>query len=401
MYKLLLTIFSFSFLIAAGGGGPSSQVSNPLLQSFKEIVNIISEPIISFTVLTIIFPFLFPPTDWFDKIHRKLGLHYIWTNPGGYVLFIITTLFFYLGYTDPYFSIILNKPDNFPIVLMAYSMLFVIWYSMKKAYINDSRLEAGKKPREYNDPEDKVLVWPDLVYIEFIALLVFMAFLTIWAIMFAAPLEEPANAAATPNPSKAPWYFLGLQEMLVYFDPWIAGIVFPIFIILGMCAIPYMDINKNGDGYYSFKERRVGVFIFMYGWVALWLYLIVIGTFFRGPNWNFYGPFEWWDPHKLEVLNNVNLSEYVWVYMLGQETPSNILLRESVGFILVFAYLFVLPLFLSQTLLKNMYKAYGPVRYASLCIFGLTMLSLPIKMFLRWTINLKYIVYIPEWFFNI
>ena len=92
MHKLLLAIFSFSFVIAAGGGGPSSQVSNPLLQSFKEIVNIISEPIISFTVLTIIFPFLFPPTDWFDKIHRKLRLHYIWTNPGGYALFIITTL---------------------------------------------------------------------------------------------------------------------------------------------------------------------------------------------------------------------------------------------------------------------------------------------------------------------
>ena len=67
--------------------------------------------------------------------------------------------------------------------------------------------------------------------------------------------------------------------MLVYFDPWIAGILFPIFIILGTSAIPYMDINKNGDGYYSFKERRVGIFIFMYGWVALWLYLIVIGTF--------------------------------------------------------------------------------------------------------------------------
>ena len=191
----------------------------------------------------------------------------------------------------------------------------------------------------------------------------------IWSIVLAAPLEEPANAAATPNPSKAPWYFLGLQEMLVYFDPWIAGIVFPIFIILGTSAIPYMDINKSGGGYYSFKQRRVGIFIFMYGWVALWLYLIVIGTFFRGPNWNFYGPFEWWDPHKLVPLNNVNLSEYVWVYMLGQQTPDNIFVRESVGFILVFGYLFVLPLILSKTWLKKMYQGYGPVRYAFLCLF--------------------------------
>ena len=74
---------------------------------------------------------------------------------------------------------------------------------MKKAYIIDARLENGKKPREYHDPEDKVLVWPDLVYIEFIALLIFMALLTVWSIVLAAPLEEPANAAATPNPSNS------------------------------------------------------------------------------------------------------------------------------------------------------------------------------------------------------
>ena len=78
---------------------------------------------------------------------------------------------------------------------------------------------------EYNDPDDKVLVWPDLVYIEFISLILFMVFLIVWSILVAAPLEEPANPASTPNPSKAPWYFLGLQEMLVYFDPWLAGIV--------------------------------------------------------------------------------------------------------------------------------------------------------------------------------
>ena len=71
-----------------------------MIQPFKEFVNIVSEPIISFTVLTILFPFIFPPTDWFDKIHRKLGLRHIWTNKGGYVLFILTTLFFYLGYMD-------------------------------------------------------------------------------------------------------------------------------------------------------------------------------------------------------------------------------------------------------------------------------------------------------------
>jgi len=223
----------------------------------------------------------------------------------------------------------------------------------------------------------------------------------VWSILVGAPLEEPANPAATPNPSKAPWYFLGLQEMLVYFDPWIAGIVFPMLIIFGMMAIPYMDINKKGDGYYSFKERRVGIFIFMYGWLALWVFLIVIGTFFRGPNWNFFGPFEWWDPHKVVALNNINLSEYIWVIGMNKALPANALVRESMGFVAVFVYLGVLPFILAKSLLKDMYEAYGSVRYSFLMFFGLAMLSLPIKMYLRWLFNLKYIIAIPEWFFNI
>ena len=203
-------------------------------------------------------------------------------------------------------------------------MWFLIWLGMYKAYRNDIRIEQGLKPEEYNDPDDKVLVWPDLVYIEFIALILFQVFLIVWSILVAAPLEEPANPAATPNPSKAPWYFLGLQEMLVYYDPWIAGVLLPTFIIVGLMAIPYLDINKKGDGYYSFKERRVGIFIFMYGWVVLWLFLIIIGTFFRGPNWNFFGPFEYWD--LIGFDNGISL-----INDSGEELPKWINEMKSLG----------------------------------------------------------------------
>ena len=372
-----------------------------MLDSIKHIIDVLSSPTISFTLLTVVFPFIFPPTDYFDRINRYLGIYEIWTDKGGIIGMVLITIFFAMGYLDKNFQVILLKPDNFPIVLMVYGMFFFLWLAMKKAYINDARIESGQKPSEYHDPEDKVLVWPDLVYIELIALILFMVFLIVWSILAAAPLEEPANPAATPNPSKAPWYFLGLQEMLVYFDPWIAGILFPMFIIIGTSAIPYMDINKKGDGYYSFKERRVGIFIFMYGWLILWVYLIIIGTFFRGPNWNFFGPFEYWDPHKVVSLVNINLSEYFWVIGLDKPLPTNILVRESLGIIVVLFYLFVLPLILAKTWLKDMYNSYGPVRYAFLMMFGLSMLSLPIKMYLRWIFNLKYLVAIPEWFFNI
>ena len=87
--------------------------------------------------------------------------------------------------------------------------------------------------------------------------------------------------------------------------------------------------------------------------------------------------------------------------MLKQPLPSNILLRESVGFLVTAFYVGILPVLLAKTFLKNMYKEYGPVKYTFIMIFGLSMLSLPIKMYLRWIINLKYIVAIPEWFFNI
>ena len=87
--------------------------------------------------------------------------------------------------------------------------------------------------------------------------------------------------------------------------------------------------------------------------------------------------------------------------MLNQPLPSNPLIRESVGFLVTGLYLFVLPVFLAKTFLKNMLKEYGPVRYVFLMLMGLSMLSLPIKMYLRWFFNLKYIVAIPEYFFNI
>ena len=372
-----------------------------MLETIKHTVDYLSAPTISFSILTVVTPILFPPTDWFDNLNRKLGFYLLWTKKGCAVAMVVITAFFAIGYMDKNFSVILMKGDNFPIVLMVYSIFFFTWLGMHKAYINDERIEQGLKPSEYNDPDDKVLVWPDLVYIEFIALILFTVFLVVWSILVAAPLEEPANPAATPNPSKAPWYFLGLQEMLVYYDPWIAGILLPLFCILGLMAIPYMDINKKGDGYYSFKERRVGIFIFMYGWIVLWLFLIVLGTFFRGPNWNFYGPFEYWDAHKVVALNNVNLSEYFWVKLLGTGLPDNILLREVVGFIMVGVYLFILPIILAKTWLKDMLEAYGPIRFVSLMVFGLVMLSLPLKMYFRWIFNLKYFIAIPEFFFNI
>jgi len=111
-----------------------------------------------------------------------------------------------------------------PIVGLVYLLAFFTWVATKQAVVNDERIKQGLPVVEKVNDE-KVLVWPDLVYTELICMVAVSALLLVWAIFLPAPLEEPASSVKTPNPSKAPWYFLGLQEMLVYFDPWYAGVV--------------------------------------------------------------------------------------------------------------------------------------------------------------------------------
>jgi hypothetical protein len=221
--------------------------------------------------------------------------------------------------------------------------------------------------------------------------------LVVWAIALQAPIEEPANPTKAPNPSKAPWYFLGLQEMLVYFDPWLAGVVFPSLIIFGLMALPYFDTNPKGNGYYTFAERKREVFLYMFGFVVLWVLLIIQGTFLRGPNWTFFGPYEEWDLHKLAPLNNVNLSEIIFVKILGSGLPSNWFLREMVGIVLVPAYFILTPLLLAKKWWKPLYEKMGPARFYLATFLITFMFLLPIKMALRWAFNLKYFIAIPEY----
>ncbi|HTU20342.1 MAG TPA: hypothetical protein VMG10_19920 [Gemmataceae bacterium] len=311
--------------------------------------------------------------------------------------------------TDEEFQKILLKPDNVPIPMLIYSVGFFTWVALYRAVQNDDRIRRGEPVLEKIDDE-KVLVWPDLVYTELICMIIAVFALIIWAVVLKAPLEQPATSAKAPNPSKAPWYFLGLQEMLVYYDPWMAGVVLPTMIIIGLIAIPYIDFNRQGNGYFSFTERWFAVSIFMFGFVVLWVTLIVLGTFLRGPNWNFFGPFEYWDPHKVLPLNNVNLSEMFWLNMFHMPLEDfkvrfgnffGPIIRELPGIILVLLYLFALPPLLARTVMRGFFLRMGFVRFIILVTLIQFMAALPIKMVLRWILNLKYIVAIPEIFFNI
>ena len=376
-----------------------------MIQAIKDVVNTLTDPVISFSILFVAFFFIFPPNNWFMKLNKKLRIEKLWTAKGGIVFFGLLTgvLLFGIRFDETFRSVI-TKPDNIPIVLLLYVMPFLTGLAMHQAVENDKRLANNEKPDEYSDPNDldsQVLVWPDLIYVELISLIICSVGLIVWGIVLKAPLEEPANIADSPNPAKAPWYFLGLQEMLVYFDPWLAGVMFPTLIIVGLMAIPYIDLNKKGNGYYSYTERKAELSIFLFGWWVLWIYMVILGTFLRGPNWNFFGPFEKWDEHKVLVLNSINLSELIWVKFLNQPLPKNFAVREIFGLVGAAFYLVALPGILAKTFLKSYVEKLGLIRYSVFVILLLSMAGLPIKMYLRWTLNLQYIISIPEFFLNI
>jgi quinol---cytochrome c reductase cytochrome c subunit, bacillus type len=132
---------------------------------------------------------------------------------------------------------------------------------------------------------DRVNVWPHLLIEEFVAMFILTVGLVIFSVFINAPLRELANPNLTPNPSKAPWYFLGLQELLRYFHPMIAGISIPTFILVGLAAVPYVDRNPStrpGDRKIAITMFTV---LFMFGAT-----LTIIGSFFRGPGYNWVWP---------------------------------------------------------------------------------------------------------------
>jgi len=171
-------------------------------------------------------------------------------------------------------------------------------------------------------------------------------------------------------------------------------------IIVGLIAIPYLDKNPKGNGYYTLKERPFAISTFMFGFVILWIMLIIFGTFLRGPNWNFFGPYEFWDHNRPAALLNVDFHDLFWIGLLGQPVPKYCLWREAPGIVLLGGYFVIGPLIL-RMFMRKLYRQMGFVRFSVMSMLLLVMLLMPIKMVLRWTLNLHYIVGIREWFFNI
>jgi len=314
---------------------------------------------------------------------------------------------------------IISLPDNVPIVLLMFVVPFYTWYALRQAFANDrliGELEANpalaKTHHRKTQPwkpgwAKEVHVWPFLLRIEFLAAIIVTLILMVWSITLNAPLEEPSNPTLTMNPSKAPWYFLGLQEMLVYFDPWIAGVVMPSLIIVGLMVIPYIDANPLGNGYYTFKQRKSAILTFIFGFIVLWVTMIVIGTLIRGPGWMWFWPGTTWDHNRLEFAVNRDLPD---IFGIKGRVAKIIFGAVVCGLYGAVAGWFIHKLIAGQSLVvgkwklikeqpfnQKIFKRMSLLQYVVMQTFLIIMLSLPIKILARLLFRIKY-VWVTPWF---
>ncbi|MDA8237085.1 MAG: hypothetical protein M0T75_04215 [Chloroflexi bacterium] len=141
--------------------------------------------------------------------------------------------------------------------------------------------------RVQKEPDDTVMTWPHLLAIEFLAAAAMSVFLLFMGLIVNAPLEELANPNVTPEVAKAPWYFLGLQELLAYFHPTVAGALVPAFVLVGAALIPFVD--RANPAAVRPSERKTAVVLFTL-FCGLGLMVTFIGIFFRGPGYSFILP---------------------------------------------------------------------------------------------------------------
>ncbi|MEY4634099.1 MAG: hypothetical protein RLZ18_1471 [Actinomycetota bacterium] len=149
-------------------------------------------------------------------------------------------------------------------------------------------VKSGSIQEAKSAPVDKVHTWPHLLAVEFVAGLAVTAFLFLFSWFVNAPLLNAADFNKTPNPSKAPWYFLGLQELLTMFHPMIAGVTLPGMGLVALVLAPYLDRNASNK-----PEDRKFMVSMMTLFLMFWAVLVIIGSFFRGPGFNF--TFPWRD----------------------------------------------------------------------------------------------------------
>lgn len=219
-------------------------------------------------------------------------------------------------------------------------------------------------------------VYPEFVFKEFLAALACLLVLAWLGLIIEAPLDVPADPDFTTNPAKAPWYFLGFQELLLYFDPWLAGVVIPFLIIAGLVSVPLLDIDPRGEGRYSFRRRIWATLPFTAGLLFLVL-LTVMAAWFRGSNWDWYWPWQDWSMARPARPDFRSLPNWLGLFLMG--------------------FYYLTGLFLPYRFWHSRFENWGRVRYSIYFFLVLTMGAVVIKVLIRFLLNIRYIVQ-TSWF---
>ena len=196
--------------------------------------------------------------------------------------------------------------------------------------------------------------------------------------------------------------FIGIQELIVYFDLWLSRIGFPFVYTLGFVTIAYL-LKPSDDpmpsGRFSAESIILAFLLLLEG---TWLYLLAIEVLCRGPNWNFYGPFEAWDPHKIVLIDHVNLSDYYWHYLGGgrQFEHQTWIVREMPSFVVVAGY-FLVGLLIAYRAFRRGGRHMPYWRWVLLVWLAQIAALIPLKVMLRGVFNLKYVIFLPEFFINL
>lgn len=297
---------------------------------------------------------------------------------------------------------IVTAPDNVPIIGLMLALAFYVWYGLRQAQANDRLIreveadpERHRKTQPYEEGwEQEVQVWPYLLRIEFLAALIVTLLLLVWSLSINAPLEDPANPGQTMNPAKAPWYFVGLQELLVYFDPWFAGVVLPVLIIIGLMLFPYLDASPLGSGYYTLRQRRVALTAFGAGF-AIWIGAILVGTFIRGPGWMWFWPGQTWDHTRAVYESTRDLPELMGLHNGVAKAVAGLL---AIALFYASAGRLIHWLVTRSETDRRIYRATSSLQYFTFQFFAITILAgVPAKIALRLLFRIKYVLVTP-WF---
>lgn len=292
---------------------------------------------------------------------------------------------------------IVSEPDNVPVIGLAGALAFFVWYGFRQARRNDRLIEhpeSGIARNEDGELESRLPVWPYLLKLELLAAIVVTVLLLVWSLAIDAPLEAPSDPNQTMNPAKAPWYFVGLQELLVYFDPWFAGVVLPLLIVIGLMLFPYLDANPLGSGYYTFRQRRVAITAFFAG-LSIWIGSILVGVFIRGPGWMWFWPGQTWDHSRAGYENVRDLPDVLAVHSGWGKALVGI---AALALFYAGAAWLLRKLVTRSQVDREIYRRTSRLQYLTFQFFAITILmGVPAKMALRLLFRIKYVL-VTGWF---